>query len=70
MNIGTIGIYAYITYDLKVIGGLEAQVFHLANELIKRNVDYNLIRQKIKDIIIKSILSVQEKLLNAISTKI
>ena len=34
------------------------------NELKKRNVDYNLIRQKIKDIIIKSILSVQEKLLN------
>ena len=33
------------------------------NELIKRNVDYNLIRQKIKDIIIKSILSFQEKLL-------
>lgn len=41
MNIGTIGIYAYITYDLKVIGGLEAQVFHLANELIKRN--YNVV---------------------------
>ena len=33
------------------------------NELKQKNVDYNLIRQKIKDIIIKSILSFQEELL-------
>ena len=34
------------------------------NELKQKNVDYNLIRQKIKDIIIKSILSFKEELLN------
>ena len=33
------------------------------NELKQKNIDYNSIRQKIKDIIIKSIISVQEELL-------
>ena len=40
-NIKTIGIYAYISKDLKIIGGLEAQVYHLSNELSKRG--YNII---------------------------
>lgn len=36
MNIKTIGIYAYISYDLQIIGGLEAQVYHLSKELRQR----------------------------------
>ena len=29
----TIGIYAYIKSDLSIIGGIEAQVVHIAKEL-------------------------------------
>ena len=40
-DIKTIGIYAYIDKDLNIIGGLEAQVYHLSKELEKR--DYQII---------------------------
>jgi len=35
-NIKTIGIYAYISPKLEIIGGLEAQIYHLSKELSKR----------------------------------
>lgn len=35
-DIKTIGIYAYISQDLKIVGGLEAQIYHLSNELQSR----------------------------------
>ena len=35
-DIKTIGIYAYISQDLKIVGGLEAQIYHLSNELQHR----------------------------------
>ena len=40
-NIKTIGIYAYISPKLEIIGGLEAQIYHLSKELSKRG--YNVI---------------------------